>query len=203
MNSPKVTEQYFPVGLFMMLYNVVITIEYVDEADRLAESYSMQCCSFGCTTDLFIHMAMLLRIVVFSAFHLHRLIYHTEVIGPAKFVKICAKPAEIRESKFGNIYKEIYAITLTLTLTLTHLYPFEKRSIWFVLQLWDLDTLECVRVLQTSGGSVYSLAVTKEYVVCGTYENQIQVRHIVILAFFVIFSLIYTYCVEILERNAS
>lgn len=49
-------------------------------------------------------------------------------------------------------------------------------TFWFVFQLWDLDTLECVRVLQTSGGSVYSLAVTKEYVVCGTYENQIQVR---------------------------
>ena len=48
--------------------------------------------------------------------------------------------------------------------------------VFFLFQLWDLDTLECVRVLQTSGGSVYSLAVTKEYVVCGTYENQIQVR---------------------------
>lgn len=47
-----------------------------------------------------------------------------------------------------------------------------------VFQLWDLDTLECVRVLQTSGGSVYSLAVTKEYIVCGTYENQVQVTHL-------------------------
>ena len=24
---------------------------------------------------------------------------------------------------------------------------------------------------------MYSLAVTKEYIVCGTYENQVQVRH--------------------------
>ena len=47
-----------------------------------------------------------------------------------------------------------------------------------MFQLWDLDTLECVRVLQTSGGSVYSLAVTKEYIVCGTYENQVQVTQL-------------------------
>lgn len=52
-----------------------------------------------------------------------------------------------------------------------------ETGFFFIFQLWDLDTLECVRVLQTSGGSVYSLAVTKEYIVCGTYENQVQVTH--------------------------
>ena len=39
-----------------------------------------------------------------------------------------------------------------------------------------METLECVHVLEASGGSVYSLAVTKEHIICGTYENSILVR---------------------------
>ena len=38
----KATEQYFPVVLFIMLYNVVLTFESVDEilmSDHLNESY--------------------------------------------------------------------------------------------------------------------------------------------------------------------
>ena len=38
----KATEQYFPVGLFNMLYKVVLTFEFVDEVlkcDHLNESY--------------------------------------------------------------------------------------------------------------------------------------------------------------------
>lgn len=31
-------------------------------------------------------------------------------------------------------------------------------------------------MLQTSGGSVYSIAVTNHHIVCGTYENLIHVR---------------------------
>ena len=40
--SMKATEQYFPVGLFVMLYKVVLTFEAVDEIlkyDRFNESY--------------------------------------------------------------------------------------------------------------------------------------------------------------------
>ena len=38
----KATEQYFPVVLFIMLYKVVLTFEFVDEilkCDHLNESY--------------------------------------------------------------------------------------------------------------------------------------------------------------------
>jgi E3 ubiquitin-protein ligase TRAF7 len=44
------------------------------------------------------------------------------------------------------------------------------------IKIWDLETLECIQVLQChGGGSVYSLAVTKEHIICGTYENKICV----------------------------
>lgn len=43
-------------------------------------------------------------------------------------------------------------------------------------QIWDIRTLDCIHVLQTSGGSVYSIAVTNHHIVCGTYENLIHVR---------------------------
>lgn len=45
-----------------------------------------------------------------------------------------------------------------------------------IFQIWDIRSLECVHVLQTSGGSVYSIAVTNHHIVCGTYENLIHVR---------------------------
>nr|CAB3267212.1 ZF(TRAF/RING)-5 zinc finger protein [Phallusia mammillata] len=43
------------------------------------------------------------------------------------------------------------------------------------IKIWDVLTLECKHVLQTSGGSVYSIAVTNHHIVCGTYENCIHV----------------------------
>ena len=42
-------------------------------------------------------------------------------------------------------------------------------------QIWDLDTLDIVHNLETSEGSVYSLAVTNHHILCGTYENVIHV----------------------------
>lgn len=42
-------------------------------------------------------------------------------------------------------------------------------------QIWSLDKLEVVHVLKCEGGSVYSLAVTNQHVICGTYENLIHV----------------------------
>ena len=43
--------------------------------------------------------------------------------------------------------------------------------------MWGLETLECMHVLQCQGGgSVYSLAVTNQHIICGTYENKINVR---------------------------
>uniref|UniRef100_A0A4W3HPF4 E3 ubiquitin-protein ligase TRAF7 n=1 Tax=Callorhinchus milii TaxID=7868 RepID=A0A4W3HPF4_CALMI len=52
-----------------------------------------------------------------------------------------------------------------------HLYSGSYQTI----KIWDIRTLECVHVLQTSGGSVYSIAVTNHHIVCGTYENLIHV----------------------------
>ncbi len=43
-------------------------------------------------------------------------------------------------------------------------------------QIWSIDTLEVVHVLQCFGGSVYSLAITEKHIICGTYENLIHVR---------------------------
>uniref|UniRef100_A0A2I3HI57 E3 ubiquitin-protein ligase TRAF7 n=1 Tax=Nomascus leucogenys TaxID=61853 RepID=A0A2I3HI57_NOMLE len=43
------------------------------------------------------------------------------------------------------------------------------------IKIWDIRNLECIHVLQTSGGSVYSIAVTNHHIVCGTYENLIHV----------------------------
>ncbi|EDV28456.1 uncharacterized protein TRIADDRAFT_19665, partial [Trichoplax adhaerens] len=43
------------------------------------------------------------------------------------------------------------------------------------IKIWDLNTFDCSYVLQTSGGSIYSLAVTESYIICGTYENNIHV----------------------------
>lgn len=43
------------------------------------------------------------------------------------------------------------------------------------IKIWDVSTLECIHVLQTSDGSVYSIAVTNHHIICGTYENCIHV----------------------------
>ncbi|KAK1878139.1 E3 ubiquitin-protein ligase TRAF7 [Dissostichus eleginoides] len=53
-----------------------------------------------------------------------------------------------------------------------HLYSGSYQTI----KIWDIRSLDCVHVLQTSGGSVYSIAVTNHHIVCGTYENLIHVR---------------------------
>lgn len=45
-------------------------------------------------------------------------------------------------------------------------------------QIWTLEGLECVRVLECPGGSVYSLCVTNYHIMCGTYENKINVWNI-------------------------
>ena len=42
-------------------------------------------------------------------------------------------------------------------------------------QIWTLEALECVQVLECPGGSVYSLCVTNYHIICGTYENKINV----------------------------
>ncbi|KAG3270035.1 TRAF7-like [Ictidomys tridecemlineatus] len=43
------------------------------------------------------------------------------------------------------------------------------------IKIWDIQTLDCIHVLQTSGGSVYSIAVMNHHIVCGTCENLIHI----------------------------
>lgn len=53
-----------------------------------------------------------------------------------------------------------------------HLYSGSYQAV----KVWNLDTLACAHVLQChGGGSVYSLAVTNQHIICGTYENKINV----------------------------
>ena len=54
-------------------------------------------------------------------------------------------------------------------------YSYSNSDNVFLLQIWDLDNMECVHDLDTSGGSVYSIAITPLYILCGTYENCIHV----------------------------
>ena len=41
--------------------------------------------------------------------------------------------------------------------------------------MWSLESLEVAHVLKCKGASVYSLAITNKDIICGTYENTIQV----------------------------
>ncbi|XP_043567140.1 E3 ubiquitin-protein ligase TRAF7 isoform X3 [Chiloscyllium punctatum] len=73
-----------------------------------------------------------------------------------------------------NLKKELTGLNhwvRALVASQNHLYSGSYQTI----KIWDIRTLECVHVLQTSGGSVYSIAVTNHHIVCGTYENLIHV----------------------------
>jgi len=48
-------------------------------------------------------------------------------------------------------------------------------SLNYLSKVWDLKTLEQVKVIETQGGSVYSLVVSADYIIVGTYENCIFV----------------------------
>lgn len=42
--------------------------------------------------------------------------------------------------------------------------------------MWDLETLQCVKTLKTTGGkSIYSLAVAGNYLLSATYDNSVFV----------------------------
>jgi E3 ubiquitin-protein ligase TRAF7 len=55
-----------------------------------------------------------------------------------------------------------------------YLYSGSYRSV----KIWNIETMEVAHVLQCSGGSVYSLALTNRYIICGTYENVIHIWNI-------------------------
>ncbi|XP_074660670.1 E3 ubiquitin-protein ligase TRAF7-like [Tubulanus polymorphus] len=58
-----------------------------------------------------------------------------------------------------------------LTTSQSYLYTGSYQTI----KIWNLDSFECVKMLDTSGGSVYSLCITNHHILCGTYENLIHV----------------------------
>ncbi|XP_031669986.1 LOW QUALITY PROTEIN: E3 ubiquitin-protein ligase TRAF7 [Oncorhynchus kisutch] len=73
-----------------------------------------------------------------------------------------------------KLKKELTGLTTgvrALVASQNHLYSGSYQTI----KIWDIRSLDCVHVLQTSGGSVYSIAVTNHHIVCGTYENLIHV----------------------------
>ena len=43
------------------------------------------------------------------------------------------------------------------------------------VKMWNLESLEVAHVLKSKGASVYCLAITDKDIICGTYENTIQV----------------------------
>ena len=43
------------------------------------------------------------------------------------------------------------------------------------VKVWNLESLEVAHVLKSKGASVYCLAITDKDIICGTYENTIQV----------------------------
>ena len=49
----KATEQYFPVVLFIMLYKVVLTFEFVDEILKCDHSNESYWAALSCGTDCY------------------------------------------------------------------------------------------------------------------------------------------------------
>ena len=71
-------------------------------------------------------------------------------------------------------------ISLKLGIKLTNLFIHNRGLLdnklhHFSCQIWSVETLDVVHVLQCEGGSVYSLAVTDKHIICGVYENLIHV----------------------------
>jgi len=73
----------------------------------------------------------------------------------------------------------------------------QRLTCWSVLnrvccyvKVWDLETLECIRQLETPGGSVYSIAITSHHILCGTYENCIHVSLFTVTYYTVIVSVL-------------
>ncbi|KFO22834.1 E3 ubiquitin-protein ligase TRAF7 [Fukomys damarensis] len=71
---------------------------------------------------------------------------------------------------------------ISAQLNMSILGSYDPRQIFkskgtFTIKIWDIQTLDCIHVLQLSGGSVYSIAVMNPHIVCGTCENLIHVWH--------------------------
>lgn len=86
---------------------------------------------------------------------------------------------QITQSRLGSNFPSVPDLHLKVTTNESSESCW--MSVWLAnhsidsFQIWDLETLDCVRNLETSGGSVYSIAITNHYILCGTYENLIHV----------------------------
>lgn len=48
------------------------------------------------------------------------------------------------------------------------------RARWFVYRVWDMETLECVKVLQGHNEAVLALAVGPSFLVSGSYDTTVR-----------------------------
>ena len=83
--------------------------------------------------------------------------------GSYKTIKVMNNST--RELDIYSIKQSIYEMLYYTRYNLVQLYS----------QIWDLSSFDCVHIIKPNGGSVYSLAVTDHYIICGTYENYINV----------------------------
>lgn len=87
--------------------------------------------------------------------------------GSLKVIKVWDVHTHELKSELTGLNHWVRALVATQNLLYSGSYQ--------TIKMWDLDSLECVRQLETSGGSVYSIAITTHHVLCGTYENVIHV----------------------------
>lgn len=87
--------------------------------------------------------------------------------GSLKTIKVWDKVEEVLKKEITGLNHWVRALVASQN----YLYGGSYQTI----KIWSLDTLECLRDLETSGGSVYSLAITSHHILCGTHENSIHV----------------------------
>ncbi|KAI0208594.1 E3 ubiquitin-protein ligase TRAF7 [Lamellibrachia satsuma] len=87
--------------------------------------------------------------------------------GSLKTIKVWDKQEQTPKKEITGLNHWVRALVASQN----YLYGGSYQTI----KIWSLDTLECLRDLETSGGSVYSLAITSHHILCGTYENCIHV----------------------------
>uniref|UniRef100_A0A8C6RPF0 TNF receptor-associated factor 7 n=1 Tax=Nannospalax galili TaxID=1026970 RepID=A0A8C6RPF0_NANGA len=93
-------------------------------------------------------------------------------LGSLKAIKVCDMVGT--ELKLKKELTGLNHWVWALVAAQSYLYSGSYQTI----KIWDIRTLNCIHVLQTSGGSVYSITVMNHHIVCGTYKNLIHVWNI-------------------------
>ncbi|XP_064610459.1 LOW QUALITY PROTEIN: E3 ubiquitin-protein ligase TRAF7-like [Liolophura sinensis] len=87
--------------------------------------------------------------------------------GSLKVIKVWDAQTHILKREITGLNHWVRALVANETYLFSGSYQ--------TIKIWDLETLECVQILETSGGSVYSIAISTQHILCGTYENCIHV----------------------------